>query len=455
MSLRSRFVAASSVVALVTLSGAFSAVWVVYNAAQERQLDAALLLEADADALDAASTEGRDSGGRLALRRGELGPITKYGAIYGSDDQVLGWTPNLEQARPRMDILRQRASGVPFDLWWNNEHLRAVMTPLRGEGGRSLLLATPRTDIDGDARDLARKMALAMLVAVLVSATVTSWLARMLTRDHDRIAAVARAVAAGDLSARIGPTSGDPEMARLGRDVDEMISRLAVLVETQQRFIASASHELRSPLTTMLGELSFALRRERDAASYRASIEEALASARRLKAVSEDLLALARIGATDMDIEAVCLSDVTRAVVESTRAEAEERGVVVEVACDGGVVEGHAGDLERLLRNLVENALRHSPRGSRVRIEAKGAADGAQLLVSDDGPGVPPDVRERIFEPFFRLPADRTNNAGAGLGLAIGRSIARAHGGDLWVDDSTHGARFVVRLPVSAPGAGA
>jgi two-component system, OmpR family, sensor kinase len=452
MSLRGRFVAASSVVALVTLSGAFSAVWVGYNAAQERQLDAALLLEADADGVDASSAGGPDARGRLALRRGELGPITKYGAVYDADGQALGWTPNLEQARPRMEVIRH-ASGVPFDLWWNNEHLRAVLTPLRGDGGRSLLLATPRTDIDGDARDLARKMSLAVLVAVLVSAAVTAWLARMLTRDHDRMAAVARAVAAGDLSARIGTTSGDPEMARLGKDVDEMISRLAVLVETQQRFIASASHELRSPLTTMLGELSFALRRERDAAAYRASIEEALASARRLKAVSEDLLALARIGATDLEIEAVCLSDVTRAVAESTRVEAEERGVAVEVTCDGAVVEGHAGDLERLLRNLVENALRHSPRGSRVRIEARAAADGAHLLVSDEGPGVPPDVRERIFEPFFRLPADRTNHAGAGLGLAIGRSIARAHGGDVWVDDSARGARFVVRLPVCASGA--
>lgn len=453
MSLRNRFVAASSVVALVTLSGAFSAVWVAYNGAQERQLDADLFREAEDDAIDASATEAV-ANGRPVLRRGELGPITKYGAIYDANGRALVWTLNLEQGRPRIDRVRHTL-GVPFDLWWNNEHLRAVMVRVPGEDGRSLLLATPRTDIDGDARDLARRMIAALLVAVVGSAAATSWLARMLTRDHDRIAAVARAVAAGDLHARIGTTSGDPEMTRLGLDVDEMISRLAVLVETQQRFIASASHELRSPVTTLLGELSFALRRDRSAASYRESIEEALEAARRLKIVTEDLLALARIGGTDPELEDVCLSDVIRAAVAYTHDAAEARGVEVELTCDGSVVQGHAGDLQRLLRNLIENAIRHSPSGGRVRVEACRLAEHAHLRVSDEGPGVPQDARERIFEPFFRLPADRADPAGAGLGLAIGRSIARAHGGDLWVDDSSYGARFVVRLPASGAAAGA
>jgi two-component system heavy metal sensor histidine kinase CusS len=123
----------------------------------------------------------------------------------------------------------------------------------------------------------------------------------------------------------------------------------------------------------------------------------------------------------------------------------------VDVTCDGSVVDGHAGDLQRLVRNLVENAVRHSPRKGCVRIEARSDAEGAHLQVTDDGPGVPQEARERIFEPFFRLPADRVDETGAGLGLAIGRSIARAHGGDLRVDDSAHGARFVVQLPLSGP----
>jgi signal transduction histidine kinase len=453
MSLRGRFVAASSLVAFMTLSGAFSAVWFAYGATQERKLDGSLLAEAAEDAVDASLSDRPAQANRPTLRRAELGPITKYAAIYDSGGQALVWTPNLEAARPRLDFIRH-TFGSPFDFWWNNEHLRAVLVPVPTDRGQSLLLATPRTDLDGDARDLERRMVAAVLVAVVASAAATSWLARRLTREHGRIAAVARAVAAGDLSARIGPTSGDPEMVRLGRDVDDMVSRLAVVVETQQRFIANASHELRSPVTTLLGELSFALRRDRDAATYRESIEEALGSARRLRVVTEELLALARMGATEPARESVPLSDVARSAVEATREAAEARGVALEVTCAATSVQGHAGDLGRLLRNLVENAIRHSPRGGRVRIEAQPTADHLRLLVSDDGPGVPPDVRERIFEPFFRLPGDATDHAGAGLGLAIGRGIARAHGGDLWVDDSTHGARFVVRLPLPGPGAG-
>lgn len=453
MSLRGRFAAASATVTLLTSSAAFSAVWFVYGATQERQLDAALLSEAQEDALDATSADPSPGNAPLALHHAGLAPLTKYGAVYDGNGQAVEWTANPTEAQPVFGLIHH-TPGAPFDLWWNNEHLRAVLVPVPRAPERSFFLATSRTDLDGDNAYLARRMMAAAVVAVLLTGAATSWLARLFTRDHERITAVARAVAAGDLSARIGPGSGDPELGQLGRDVDEMIARMAVLVETQQRFIANASHELRSPVTTLLGELSFALRRDRDAASYRASLEDALGSTRRLKILTEDLLALARIGAADREREPVVISEVSEAAVASTRAEAEARGVTVETACAGAVVDGHAGDLQRLLRNLLENAIRHSPRGGCVRIEARTDAEHAEVRVSDDGPGVPPGARERIFEPFFRLPADRAEATGAGLGLAIGRSIARAHGGEIWLNDSARGAQFVVRIPVATPAHG-
>jgi two-component system heavy metal sensor histidine kinase CusS len=432
MSLRGRFVAASSAIALVTLSGASTAVWLAYNASQERQLDAALLSEAGESTSEP--------------------HVTKYRVFYDTNGSATTWSKNLEIAHPRFQSVRHPL-GVPFDLWWNNEHVRAVLLEAPGEPGASLLLAATRTDLDEDAAELARRMAVAVFAAVVVSALATWWIARVLTRDHERITRVARRVADGDLSARIGPLSDDGEMRRLGLDLDEMISRLAILVETQQQFIANAAHELKAPVTTLLGELSFALRRERDANAYRDSIAEALASTRRLKLLTEDLLALARVGAADPERGSVALADVALGAIRSTRVSAEERGVVVETRCNGCVVEGHAGDLERLVRNLVENAVRHSPHGGRVRIEAAVEGDHARLLVSDEGSGIPVEVQERIFEPFFRLAADRADHTGTGLGLAIGRSIARAHGGDLWLelDDGPRdrGARFVARLPLA------
>jgi two-component system heavy metal sensor histidine kinase CusS len=444
MSLRARFATASSAVAFVTLSGALSAVWFVYGAGQERQLDAAVMLHAEQE-----SREASYSAASGPLLHGAQDLASTLEVMYEPDGSPAAWTPSLGMARPRWQDVR-RATGSPYDIWWNNEHLRAVLVQVPGGSGRLLWLAAPRTDLDEDDRDLARRMAVAVLIGMAASAALAWWIAGVLTRDHDHIAAVARAVAAGDLSARAGAGVRDQETARLARDIDEMIARLALLLETQQRFIANASHELRSPITTMLGELSFALRRERDAVSYRTSIEEALASARRLKELAEDLLALARAGSKEFEREPVLLAEVAQAAVRSTNAAADASEVRLETSCDGAVVEGHPTDLERLIRNLLENAIRHSPRGGRVRLEALPRASDVQMVVTDEGPGVAPDLRERIFEPFFRCAAARADASGAGLGLAIARSIARAHGGDLWVDGSnaSGGARFVVRLPL-------
>jgi two-component system, OmpR family, sensor kinase len=463
VSLRGRFAAAAAAVTLVSSGAAFYGVWLVYGKTQERQLDAALLSEAEEDAIDASTSNPRVVAGSMPLRHAELAPEHKYAAIYDRGGTPLDWTPGLTQARPGFDYIRHPA-GAPFDLWWNNEHLRGVLVSIPdGESEqsaawstpehprRSFFLATSRTDLDDDNTYLARKMMAAALIAALLTGAATSLLARVLTRDHERIKSVARAVAGGDLSARIGPRSGDAELALLGRDIDEMIARLAVLVETQQRFIANASHELRSPVTTLLGELSFALHRDRDAGAYRQSLEEALDSARRLKELTEDLLALARVGAPHQERQRVRLSEVSAAAATSTRDAAETRGVRVLVAPSDAVVDGHPGDLERLVRNLLENAIRHSPAGGSVRVETRADEDNAEVQVTDEGPGVPPEARERIFEPFFRLPAERAEVMGTGLGLAIGRSIARAHGGELWLDESARGARFVARIPLATP----
>jgi signal transduction histidine kinase len=121
---------------------------------------------------------------------------------------------------------------------------------------------------------------------------------------------------------------------------------------------------------------------------------------------------------------------------------------------DGSMVLGHAIDLERLLRNLLDNAVRHSPEGGRVRVEARSEGGTVHLSVLDDGPGVAPEERERVFEPFFRAASERTRDDGSGLGLAIVREIARVHGGDVSVEAGPdgRGARFRASLP-AAPAA--
>ena len=131
--------------------------------------------------------------------------------------------------------------------------------------------------------------------------------------------------------------------------------------------------------------------------------------------------------------------------------EAERRHVALAVDADGSMVLGHAIDLERLFRNLLDNAVRHCPDGGHVWLEAKSEGSAVHLSVADDGPGVPVEDRERVFEAFFRAATERQRDDGSGLGLAIVREIVRAHGGDAAVEEGPggRGARFRARLPAA------
>jgi two-component system OmpR family sensor kinase len=290
-------------------------------------------------------------------------------------------------------------------------------------------------------------------VACVWSILVPVWLIHRLTRDQEAIADVVLRVAAGDLEARVQSRSTDPETHRLAGAVDTMIGRLGLLLESQQRFVAHAAHELRAPLTVVHGQLALALRRPRTEDEYREAIREALGSAADLRALTEALLDLARAGSASAGpFEPTSVARAARGAARYVQADAERAGVTLDVSAPDALVAGRSSDLERLLRNLVENAVRHSPPGGRVLVEAGGRPEGTvEIAVSDEGSGVPEVERDRLFEPFFRG-ADARGSAGAGLGLAIVREIARAHGGDVHLDPTApRGARFVVRLPASRP----
>jgi two-component system heavy metal sensor histidine kinase CusS len=447
---RSRLVAAVSAMTFVTLGVAFVAVSVAVNHAQQRRLDEALLEEAEKDAQHVAAQVGE----ALVIRdmpmpaANDVGPLTKYGAIYQRDGTVRAKTSSFGDDVPPLEAV-QRGAKEPFDFWHGREHLRGVIVPLPSARDQVLLVAAQRVELDGDAAFLRRAMTVAFVMAVFWATLVASFIVSRLTRDHRKIASVAQRVAAGDLSARVEPHSGDPELAKLGRNIDEMIARLEVLVESQQRFIALAAHELRLPLTTLYGELALALRRSRDAESYRAAIGEALDSTRKLKQLAEDLLTLARIGADRMGASIASVRDVVHAAESQVQGQAREREITFEVTGDDCAVVGAAGDLERLVRNLLENAVRHSPPGSRVSIAIAVQNERVTVAVSDEGSGIAADEREKIFEPFYRGRGETERSSdGAGLGLAIVRQIARAHGGDVVLAEIANGkgARFEVTL---------
>lgn len=340
-----------------------------------------------------------------------------------------------------------------MDIEFHEVRLHAYLVEVPNHPGVRLLLAARRTDLDEDAASLRRWMGLAFALALLTTVLLTSGVVRRLTHVHQRIAEVAGRVAADDLSARVGAVSGDREIVALAKNVDDMVARLEVLLRAQQRFIANAAHELRSPLTALYGVLSQALRRVRDNEAYRESIAEALESAKQLRVLTEDLLALARLGHRDEQRpEPIDLTLAVRESVAALQTQADAAGVTVAVDCEPLPVLGRKLDLLRMVRNLVENAIRHAPRGSVVQVQGRRRAGRAELVVADEGPGVAPDDVERIFQPFFRGARDRSESVGAGLGLAICREIASTHQGALELRPSVRGACFVFTMPLAEGG---
>lgn len=259
-----------------------------------------------------------------------------------------------------------------------------------------------------------------------------------------------------DPSRHVPQPEADDEVAELARTLDEMLAALdAARTETeatlarQREFVADASHELRTPLTSVLANLE--LLEETLAGEQREAAASALRSSRRMRRLVADLLLLARADAGRVvphrptDLGAVLLE--VAAELEPL-AQGARHQLSVD-AGEGAVVSGARDELHRLALNLIENALRHTPPGTRVHA-ALAREDGAVVLtVEDDGPGIAPELRARLFERFVRGEGD--GGGGSGLGLAIVRAVAASHGGSVTVEDGPagRGTRFVVRLPAA------
>ena len=447
MRFRARLVGAVTGVTMVTLGGAFAVVSRLVNSDQQRQLDVALLKEAREEAAESARG---GNGEKLLISDGpgpygsDIGPLTKYGVIYDGAGRALSSTETFNGHVPALSVVAHPPDEC-FDIWFRREHLRAVLTPVPRHAGNLLMLAAPRLDLDGDAAFLRRAMEIVFAVAVGWAALVATWIVRRLTRGHAAVTRVARRVADGDLSARVVVDVGEPEQAQLAQDVNQIIERLSKLLQSQEEFVTHAAHELRSPMTTLYGELAHALRRSRDGEGYRLAIEGALESTQRLKELAESLLTMARIDGNEEPDERVALDEVLTRAARAVQGAAAGRDITLDLAPAPLTVRGRAHDVERLFCNLLENAIRHSPAGEVVRVLAAGDGDTVRVRVIDRGGGVPAADRERIFEPFYRSPA-AYGTPGHGLGLAIARKIARAHGGELVLAGGTSGAEFVVSL---------
>ena len=278
-------------------------------------------------------------------------------------------------------------------------------------------------------------------------------IARIALRPVDEMTRTARRITAEDLSRRVErPGTGD-EMERLALTLNGMLARLEAAFTQTRRFAADAAHELRTPLAALRGGIEVALRAERTPEEYRRVLASSLEEVERLIRLAEDLLLLSRSSAgPDVTRAPVDLEPLLLDVFDVGARLGQGAGVSVRTdAMASATVRGDATALRRALLNLIENAIKYTPPGGKVELGLTTGDGLAVITVSDTGIGLDPADADRIFEPFVRLDAARARDTGgAGLGLAIARSIAVAHGGTLTVESRPGaGSRFVLRLPLA------
>jgi two-component system OmpR family sensor kinase len=339
---------------------------------------------------------------------------------------------------------------------------RALATPLPGAAG-TLIVAIPLFEVDQTLKRLVVGEVVVSLVVLGVVAALALWLVRVGLRPLTGIGETAGAIAAGDLSRRVDPANERTEVGRLGLALNAMLAQIEAAFEERraseerlQRFIADASHELRTPLTSIRGYAELfhrgARSRPKDLAKTMERIE---AESARMGVLVDDLLLLARLDqGRPLLREEVDLTGVVTEAIESARAIEPDRPIELEAAGPARVI-GDEARLRQVMDNLLDNVRVHTPAATPVRVAVASSPDHVAISVTDEGPGLSPDVAGRVFERFYRGdPARSRETGGVGLGLSIVSAIVEAHGGSVSVGASAEGpgVRFEVRLPALPEG---
>lgn len=342
----------------------------------------------------------------------------------------------------------QKVDGV------NHSETGRYVLALRGvhSSGRDFTIITAQSleSVDEVSAASTRLLVGGIPLLLIFVAALSWWLTGRALRPVERIRRQVTAITSTDCEQRVSVPASHDEIHQLAITMNDMLERLTSNNRTQRRFVADASHELRSPLASMRLSLDVALAHP-GATDWDNTAQDLSAEANRLGGLIDDLLLLARIDEapastqySDKQYSDVDVDDLLNA--EAARLRSRD-GIEVHVDTPPIRVRGNAGELARAVRNLVDNAERHARR--RVHLSAYRDLDAVIIEVADDGPGIAPEDRNRVFERFVRLDEVRgRTDGGAGLGLAIVRLIARDHGGDALISGGPGGVGSTVRIRI-------
>ncbi len=430
-------VGATVVVGLALVVGAVVLVAVLRSSLRDNVRTAAALRAEDVVSL----IEGGGELGELAVEDEDdslVQVLDRSGSVVAASTNIVG---EAAITTMRAGELRTLAK-VPL-----SEHDPYLAVARDADGGRYLVVVARTLEPVRESTEVVVQLLLLGIPGLLVLVTGTTWIvtgrALRPVEDIRREVATISDVA---LDRRVPEPAGGDEIGRLARTMNDMLDRLQASRDRQRRFVSDASHELRSPIATIRHHLEVAVAHP-EQTTIDALAPDLLAEDLRMERLVADLLLLARADedALALHHHAVDLDDIVLAEAARVRARGRVRVDTSDVSA--GRVRGDHTHLLRVVRNLLDNAERHAT--STVTLGLHAGADGVMLSVADDGAGIAPEDRERIFDRFTRLDDARARDTGgAGLGLSIVAEVTRAHGGSVHIDAAIVGARFVVVLPV-------
>jgi signal transduction histidine kinase len=363
------------------------------------------------------------------------------GRVVDSSDNVVGEPPVVHFLPKGTGLAAHTVHGLPTGDA-GAEYRVVALRINTSAGSRVVYVATALKGVQTAVHQVGAILGLGLpLILAVVGITTWVMVGRAL-RPVDRIRGEVADISAGDLSRRVPEPGTADEVGRLAGTMNAMLERLQRASERQRRFVGDASHELRSPIAALRAQLE--VTRTQAGPAWTPTDEAMLDEVLRMEGLIDNLLVLARSDSRPIRAQ-LPLMDLDDVVLGEVRRARNGHGPRVEVGrFDPARVHGDADEMARVIRNLLDNAVRHAATAARVELQTQ--AGDVVLAVSDDGPGIAPEERARIFDRFTRLDDARDrDHGGAGLGLAIVQDIVRAHDGTIEVEDGPEGgARFVV-----------
>jgi two-component system OmpR family sensor kinase len=452
-----------AVVVVVLACSATGAYWMLRHAVHS-QLDAALLALAETE--KAMLMEAGDQS--VKINETAPGPappsfvrLDRLIQVVDGSGRVVARSANLGAARlpaPPSLLSRLARGETVFETLpaFGEEPVRMVSIPLQRPGSQLVIQVAGSLDDARKAMKSAGLLFVAMTFGLLVAVGIAGTsLTRRAFRAIDEVVQQARRIGEASLGERLPHPGTHDEIGRLVDTLNEMLGRLEQGFESQRRFTADASHELRSPLSRLRAELEITLRRPRCVAEYKQTLRSCLEEVERLTRLVEELLELARLDARQERVpyEIVSLNALLAEVVRLQQPLARERSICVLTEESQPVAARVAGaPLSLVFSNILENALKFSPPSGTVTIRLGFDGPDAVVSISDSGPGIGFGEAARLFERFYRGSAARADGMpGTGLGLALSQAIVRNCGGVIEASNLPEGgARFTVRLPLAS-----